>query len=464
MITINTAIQKRNRMLGVLLVGAFTMLLTETFFNNALPTIIRTYGVTQSTAQWVSTGYQLVAGLMIPISAWLFHRFDTQKTFLTLTGIFLIGCICGFGATTFTWLLIGRLIQAIAAGSMIPLIQNVVLMLYPQKQRGTVMGVIGLVVAFGPALGPTIGGWVIDRWGLPWLSGVLIPLVIALLIAAIGYVRPVMVPEDSRVDWLSLVESSLGFAAILYGFSAIGNAGALTLTSGVSLFMGCIILVFFGKRQLNLTQPLVNLRVFKNKMFTLTTGLSALSNIALLGVELVLPLYLQRVQGLSALMSGLVLLPGALLEGLISPISGKLYDRFGIRPISLIGFAIIALGTLPMLFFTAHTSLVIVAGAYAFRIVGVATVMMPTFTAGLNALPENLSVHGNAASSTVRQIAGSLGTAVLMMFVAFGTHQGAASHLATTTQLNQGYWFSFLIAFLMALLGFLLSFKLKRQS
>ncbi|NLR10089.1 MULTISPECIES: MDR family MFS transporter [Lactobacillaceae] len=464
MITINSTIRKRNRMLGVLLVGAFTMLLTETFFNNALPTIIRTYGVTQSTAQWVSTGYQLVAGLMIPISAWLFHRFDTQKTFLTLTGIFLIGCICGFWATSFTWLLIGRLIQAIAAGSMIPLIQNVVLMLYPQKQRGTVMGVIGLVVAFGPELGPTIGGWVIDRWGLPWLSGVLIPLVIVLLIAAIGYVRPVMVSENSRVDWLSLVESSLGFAAILYGFSAIGNAGALTLTSGVSLLIGCIILVFFGKRQLNLTQPLVNLRVFKNKLFTLTTGLSALSNIALLGVELVLPLYLQRVQGLSALMSGLVLLPGALLEGLISPISGKLYDRFGIRPISLIGFAIIALGTLPMLFFTAHTSLIIVAGAYAFRVVGVATVMMPTFTAGLNALPEELSVHGNAASSTVRQIAGSLGTAVLMMFVAFGTHQGAASHLTTTAQLNQGYWFSFLIAFLMALLGFLLSFKLKRQS
>ncbi|ETY72540.1 multidrug transporter [Lactiplantibacillus fabifermentans T30PCM01] len=461
MLTINSSVKKRNAMLGVLLIGAFTMLLTETFFNNALPTIIKTYQVSQSTAQWVSTGYQLVAGLMIPLSAWVFHRFNTKKTFITLTIIFLIGCILGFFAHSFGWLLAGRLIQAIAAGSMIPLIQNVVLVLYPESKRGTVMGIIGLVVAFGPALGPTIGGWVIDNLGLIWLSGVLIPLVLILLIAAIAYVRPVVAPDNSQIDWISVAESSLGFAAILYGFSAIGNAGKLDLVSTLCLIAGVIILVLFAKRQLKLTNPLINLTVFKNMTFSLTTVLSALSNIALLGVELVLPMYLQRVHGLSALMSGLLLLPGALLEGLISPISGKLYDRFGIKPISLIGFAIIALGTLPMLFFTPKTSLIIVAGTYAFRIIGVATVMMPTFTEGLNALPANLSVHGNAASSTVRQIAGSLGTAILMMVVAFGTQQASTEHLSAINQLNHGYWFSFLIAFLMALLGFLLSFKLK---
>lgn len=464
MITIESSSKKRNSMLAVLLIGAFTMLLTETFFNNALPTIIQTYHVTQATAQWVSTGYQLVAGLMIPISAWVFHRFNTQKTFLLLAAIFLIGCICGFFATNFGWLLAGRLIQAVAAGSMIPLIQNVVLMLYPENKRGTVMGIIGLVVAFGPALGPTVGGWIIDNLGLDWLSGVLIPLVIALMLAAIAVVRPVLVPQKSQVDWLSLAESSIGFAAILYGFSAIGNAGGLNLISVLALVLGIAVLCFFGKRQLSLTNPLVNLTVFKNKTFSLTTTLSALSNIALLGVELVLPLYLQRVHGLSAFQSGLMLLPGALLEGLISPISGKLYDRFGIRPISLIGFGIIALGTLPMLFFTPHTNLILVAGAYAFRIVGVATVMMPTFTEGLNALPAKLSIHGNAASSTVRQIAGSLGTAILMMVVSFGTQLGSNEHLSTAVRLNHGYWFSFLIAFLMALLGFCLSFKLKPKT
>lgn len=463
MITINATKSKRNRMLAVLLIGAFTMLLTETFFNNALPTIIKTFAVSQSTAQWVSTGYQLVVGLMIPISAWVFHRFNTQWTFLTLAVIFLIGCVLGFLAPNFGWLLVGRLIQAIAAGSMIPLIQNVVLVLYPEQSRGTVMGMIGLVVAFGPALGPTVGGWIIDTWGLEWLSGVLIPLVMLLIVGAIIWVRPVLVPENVQVDWLSITESSIGFAAVLYSFSMIGNVGGVSAGSLLWLVVGIVVLIGFVHRQLTIATPLINLTVFKNWTFSLTTILSALSNIALLGVELVLPMYLQRVHGLSALTSGLLLLPGALLEGLISPIAGKLYDRYGIKPISLIGFGIIAVGTLPMLFFTPQTSLVIVAVAYAFRIIGVATVMMPTFTEGLNALPNKLSVHGNAASSTVRQISGSLGTALLMMMVAFGTNSSANAHLSTVNQLNHGYWFSFLMAFLMAVAGFVLSFWLKSK-
>lgn len=461
MLTINSSAKKRNFMLAVLLIGAFTMLLTETFFNNGIPTIISVYRVTQATAQWISTGYQLVAGLMIPLSAWMFHKFNTRHTVIVLASIFLVGSIIGFFANSFILLLLGRLIQAIAAGSMIPLIQNVVLLLYPQSKRGTIMGIIGLVVGFGPALGPTVGGWIIDNLGLKWLSGVLIPLAILLIIASVIWVHPVVASKDVHVDWLSIVESSLGFGTLLYGFSAIGNTGSLTITSASSLLIGMLILVAFGHRQLTIKNPLINLTVFKNRTFTLTTTLSALSNVALLGVELVLPLYLQRVHGLSAFQSGLLLLPGALLEGLLSPISGRLYDKYGIKTISLIGFAIVALGTLPMLFFTPTTNLVIVAASYAFRIVGIATVMMPTFTEGINALSPSLSVHGNAASSTVRQIAGSLGTAILMMLVSFGTQIGKTEHLSSVSQLNHGYWFSFLIAFLMAILGFILSLRLK---
>lgn len=463
MLTIKSPAKNRNLMLGVMLIGAFTMLLTETFFNNGIPTIISVYHVTQSTAQWVSTGYQLVAGLMIPLSAWVFHKFNTRYTVITLAAIFLLGSLIGFFANSFIMLLIGRLIQAISAGSMIPLIQNVVLLLYPESKRGTVMGVIGLVVGFGPALGPTVGGWIIDNLGLKWLFGVLIPLALILIIAAVFWVHPVVASKDVKVDWLSIAESSLGFGALLYGFSAIGNTGGLDTASIVSLIVGIVILIAFGHRQLKIANPLINLTVFKNKTFSLTTALSALSNVALLGVELVLPLYLQRVHGLSALQSGLLLLPGALLEGLMSPISGRLYDKYGIKTISLIGFAIVAIGTLPMLFFTPQTSLVIVAASYAFRIIGIATVMMPTFTEGINALSPKLSVHGNAASSTVRQIAGSLGTAILMMLVSFGTQIGSSEHLSNVNQLNHGYWFSFLVAFLMAILGFILSLRLKNK-
>ena len=187
------------------------------------------------------------------------------------------------------------------------------------------------------------------------------------------------------------------------------------------------------------------------------------SNIALLSVKLVLPLYLQRVHGLSAFQAGLMLLPGAILEGITSPIAGRLYDKFGIKKLSLIGYAIIILGTMPMMFFTPETNLLLVAGAYAFRIIGIATVMMPTFTEGLNALPINLYVHGNTAASTVRQIAGSLGTAVLMMIIAFGSKHVAGNKMLLAEQLNYGYRYAFLASFIFALIGFVLSFWLKSK-
>ena len=273
------------------------------------------------------------------------------------------------------------------------------------------------------------------------------------------------IDRTQRVDWLSVVESCLGFGALLYGFSDIGNMGTINFTNGFITIMGFVVLIFFCWRQLKLEKPLVNLRVFKNYTFNLTTILSAISNIALLSVKLVLPLYLQRVHGLSAFQAGLMLLPGAILEGITSPIAGRLYDKFGIKKLSLIGYAIIILGTMPMMFFTPETNLLLVAGAYAFRIIGIATVMMPTFTEGLNALPINLYVHGNTAASTVRQIAGSLGTAVLMMIIAFGSKHVAGNKMLLAEQLNYGYRYAFLGSFIFALIGFVLSFwlKLKQQ-
>lgn len=434
------------------------MLLTETFFNNALPTIINQYHVSQSTAQWVSTGYQLVAGLMIPLSAWQFHNFNTKHTYLVLGLIFLTGSVIGFIAPNFWILLLARLIQAIAAGSMIPLIQNVVLVLYPESSRGTTMGIIGLVVAFGPALGPTVGGWIIDNWGLDWLFGVLIPLTVILIIATYFLVQPIAHQDPVAVDWPSIITSSLGFGALLYGFSEIGNIGSITWPSTIFLIIGLVIILYFCIRQLKIANPLIELRVFKNPTFDVATILSALSNIALLGVELVLPMYLQRVHGLSAFNSGLLLLPGAIIEGLMSPVSGKLYDKFGIKLVATGGFLIIALGTFPMLFFTADTNLVWVACTYAFRIVGIATVMMPTFTEGINALSPKYAVHGNAASSTIRQISGSLGTAILMTMVAFGTNSQSVAHASEAVKLESGYRYSFLIATLMGVFGFILSF------
>ncbi|WP_318766561.1 MDR family MFS transporter [Lactiplantibacillus carotarum] len=453
--------RKRTVMVVMMLLGAFLTLLAETFLNNALPTIMKELSVSQATAQWLSTGYLMVAGLMIPVSAWVFKRFDVKSTYLVMMTIFLVGTITGYLAPNFPVLLIGRLIQAVAAGSLIPLIQNVVLILYPVKQRGAAMGMTGIVVAFAPAIGPTLSGFLIDDFGWRALFLVLIPLTIIVMLLGMIFIEHVNDTTHDAMDFWSLFLSFTGFGALLYSFSLVGNTGSITLEVVMFFILGCALIGVFGWRQLHVHRPLLELHVFKNRTFTLTSILSAISNISMLGVELVMPLYLQNVHGVSALTSGLTLLPGALVMAVLNPISGKLYDRYGIFKLSLYGYLILAIGTLPMFFFSTTTSLLLIAGLYAVRMVGIALVMMPTFTAGVNALDQSLAIHGNAVSSTVRQIAGSLGTALLMMLVAlFSTASAGTSHL---TALNQGYHAAFLVAFLMAVLGWVLTFKLKTK-
>lgn len=454
--------KQRTTMVIMMLLGAFLTLLTETFLNNALPTIMKELSVSQATAQWLSTGYLMVAGLMIPISAWVFKRFDVKWTYLVMMVIFLIGSIIGYLAPTFLVLLIGRLIQAIAAGSLIPLIQNVVLILYPVEKRGAAMGMTGIVVAFAPAIGPTLPGLLIDDFGWRSLFLVLIPLTLIILILGAVFIQHINDASHEAIDLWSLFLSFTGFGSLLYSFSLVGNSGTITLWVILTFIIGCVLIVLFVIRQLKVQTPLIELRVFKNQTFSITSILSAISNISMLGVELVMPLYLQNVHGVSALVSGLTLLPGALVMAVLNPISGQLFDKYGIFKLSLVGYLILGLGTLPMFFFTITTNLYLIASLYAVRMVGIALVMMPTFTAGVNALDQKLAVHGNAASSTVRQIAGSLGTALLMMLVALFSK--TANGKTDLTTLNQGYHAAFLVAFLMAVLGLIMTFKLRKKA
>lgn len=436
------------------------MLLTETFFNNALPTIMSIFDISQSTAQWLSTGYLLVAGLMIPISAWVFKSFSTRNVFILLLFIFLVGSLIGFFSTNFFWVLVARLVQAVAAGSTIPLVQNVILTIYSTSKRGTVMGIAGLIISFAPSIGPTLAGWIIDNLGWRWLFGVLLPLSILVVLLAFLYTESVKKPTPEKLDLISTGESTIGFGAVLYSFSIIGNSGRLSLLSLFSFIIGLTFVYLFLKRQTKIKHPLIELRVFQNNNFNIATGLSALSNIILLGIELVIPMYLQNVHEVSALISGLVLLPGAVLMGLLNPIAGKIFDRFGIRIVSIVGYSLISLGTVPMLMFNLKTNLILVTIVYSVRMIGIALVMQPTFTAGINALSESLVVYGNAAASTIRQIAGSLGTALLMMIVSFGD---SFSNQSTVLMLNQGYRFAFYFAFIISMLGIILSFRLKTK-
>ena len=454
----------RSVMMGTLLAGAFIALMAETFLNNALPTIMADFRVSQSTAQWLSTSYLLVVGLMIPVSAWVFSNFQSKHAFIVMMATFLTGSlVCTFSGGHFALLLTGRIIQAVAAGSLMPFIQNVVLLLFPPEKRGVALGVVGLVVALGPTVGPTLSGFVLEHWSWRALFILLAILSAAILVMSFFLVYTVNDRTRTHLDVASVIYSCLGFGLLLYALSPMADRGGASVLDLGLLLAGLMVVVLFCWRQLHLESPLVNLRVFANATFNLTSLLSTLSNIAMVGVELVLPLYLQNTRGSSALTSGLVMLPGAIVMGIFNPLSGLIYQRIGARKISLLGYTVLLAGTLPMIWFGTTTSLIVIASCYALRLAGVALVMMTTFTEGINALPAELTAHGNAAASTVRQVGGSLGTAAAMMIVTIGAQRGSLSGATPAQALDQGYQWAFIFLMLVALIGLCASLFLKRH-
>lgn len=445
-----------NVMVIVLFLGGFVLLLGETFMNNALPQVMSDFHVSQATAQWVSTGYMMVSGLMIPVSAWTFHRFKLRPTFAGLLLIFVIGCVISWVSPTFGWLLAGRLIQAISAGAIVPLTNNVLLVAYPKKIRGTMIGLSGIIVSFAPAIGPSLSGWIIDSYGWRMLFGILTPVSAVILLVSLFTTKNMTATSKVKLDGLSLFLETIGLGAILFALSTVGNDGKITTTVIISLIVGLVLCLAFVFRSLRIDSPIANLRVLKNGRFNLMTLLSSTSNIALVGVELVMPLYNQDVRGLSAFHSGLTLLLGAVLMGIINPISGWLYDRIGIRKLAIVGNAIVVLGTIPMLYFNVHTSVAFIVITYAFRCVGIGLSMLSMFTSSMNVLPPKLEVDGNAVGSTLRQVAGSLGTALMMMVVSLSSH--GASHVEALTN---GYHAAYFTALVIAVISLAISFGLR---
>lgn len=449
--------KKRTLMMTVLLFGAFVALLAETFLNNALPSIMKSFGVSQSTAQWLTTAYLLVVGLMIPISAWIFESFSLKRNYLTMIGIFFVGSIICIFAPNFYVLLAGRIIEAVAAGGLMPFIQNVILMMFPPEKRGLAMGITGFVVGFGPAVGPTISGLILKyaEWQMLFVILSIASGIVGIL--ALFTIQNITTAHMSSTDVISFLESIFGFGLILYALSEVGNTGKITLTLVLVFIVGLVIIGMFCYRQLHMAEPLLDIRVFKNFRFDLCTLLSTISNISMVGIELVLPLYLQTTRAESALTSGLVMMPGALVMIICNPVSGDLYDRLGIKKLSLFGFIMLLIGTLPMLLFNTETSLVLISVCYALRMIGISFTMMTTFTAGINEVQTDMTAHANGALSTVRQIGGSLGTALAMLVVTLGASGIAGSK---AVKLENGYHLGFILMLIFAIIGFVCSFAL----
>lgn len=446
-------------LLIVLISGAFATVLNQTLLATALPHIMRDLNLDSNVVQWVQSIFLLVNGITIPVTAFLIERFTTRGLFLTALGLFALGTFtCAF-SQNFMLLLGGRVLQAAGAGIIMPLMQTILFLIFPVERRGTAMGMFGLVIGFAPAIGPTLSGWIVEHF--PWRSlfYVVLPIVVVDMIIAYFILRNVTEQKHTSVDVLSILLSTLGFGCILYGFSTAGGSGGWSsMQVIISIFIGAVSLVWFILRQSKLEQPILRFKVFRYRVFTLTTILGMVVFIAVIGGAVILPIFMQNMLGFTAFESGLMLLPGAVIMGVMSPITGRLFDRFGARWLAIIGFSILTVTTFMFTHLTAQTTFAYLAVTHALRMFGVSMVLTPVTTAGLNQLPTHLIPHGTAMNNTMRQIAGAVGTALLVTVMTNNMlpEQGLRG-------LIHGVNVSFVVAGISSLIGLVLAFSIKTE-
>jgi EmrB/QacA subfamily drug resistance transporter len=397
-----------------MMLGSFVTILNQTILSTALPQIMGYFQVTASTVQWLTTAFMLVNAIMIPLTALLLEKISTRKLFMFSMLMFGIGTTLCALSPSFEFLLIGRIVQAVGAGILAPLINTALLMVFPPEKRGSAMGMYGLVVCFAPAIGPTLAGIIIDSWSWHYLFYILIPIIFLDIIFTAFFMKDVIPLKNPKIDFLSIALSTAGFGLMLYGFSNAGNKGWDNISVITTIIVGTVISALFIWRQLSMEHPMLEMRVFKSSTFTLTTVIGSILNIASVGAGIVVPIFLQTILGKSAFTSGLTLLPGALLMAVMMLVSGRLFDKYGVKKLAIPGIILLVIASLPFVNLHKDTSVLFIAAVYAIRYIGIALVIMPLQTAGVNALPNNLLAHASAVINMSKQVAGSLGAAVLI--------------------------------------------------
>ncbi|WP_122261599.1 DHA2 family efflux MFS transporter permease subunit [Ornithinimicrobium cerasi] len=434
--------------LRTLTVAAFVVILNETVLVNALPQLMTSLEIDERAAQWLSTGFMLTLAVVIPTTGWLLQRLGTRAAFRLAMGLFLTGTAACVVAPSFPFLLLGRVVQASGTAVMMPLLMTTLLTLVPPHARGRVMGNVTLVISVAPALGPAVSGVVLQWLSWRWLFGLVLPIALLITVVGLRALRVASVPDPAgarpRLDVPSVLLTAVGFGSLVYGLAEAGGDGAASgsaplVPAPVALAVGAAGLGLFVWRQLSLQRgtgsPLLDLRVLRHGQYAAALTLTSLAFMALMGVMILLPLYLQQVRGLSVLEAGLLLMPGGLAMGLMGPRVGRWFDRVGSRPLVVPGALLLLVALSGMVVAT------VIGPWWAFLLlhvtasVGLALMFTPAFTGGLGALPPALYPYGSAMLGTVQQVAAAAGTALSIAVLSWregallGNSAGAAEAL-----------------------------------
>ncbi|WP_192942423.1 DHA2 family efflux MFS transporter permease subunit [Streptococcus dysgalactiae] len=435
----------------VMMLGAFIALLNQTLLTTALPGIMTSFNLSLDSAQWLTTIFMLVNGIMIPISAYYTTRFSSKSLYLTAIGLFILGTLLCLVAPYFWLLLLGRAVQAIGAGILIPLIQVVLLVAFPLEERGVAMGIFGLVTGFSPAIGPTLSGWILSYYS--WQAIFMIVLVAMLIniVISIAVVKNVTTTGPADLDLLSVVLSTFAFGGLLYGFSKASRMGFTNPTIVLLLIASFVALTVYFKRQKQLPTPMLNTSVLRVKAFVQACLIIMVMFMIFNASMTLMPIYIQNIRGLTALQSGLLLLPGGLLMGILAPITGRLFDKIGGKPFAVLGMLLIVVSSLFLSRLDAQSTSLTISFLFSMLMTGNALILTPLTTSAMNALPLSLIPHGSAMNSATRQLFAAIGTAIFV------------SLMGTKASLEQGFQFTYQAIAGLAFLGLFLALSLPRK-
>lgn len=446
-----------------LLVGTFTMSISQSSLSTAYPTLMRSFGISADTVQWLTTGFMLVMCVSMPISPWLLNNLSFKRMFILALALFDVGTLMivftpiQLGEDGFWFMMIGRVMEAFAVGGLFPSYQSVLLEITPKDERGTTMGIAGLVMGSALACGPFVSGIVLKffNWKALFIFFMIVITVIIAL-AQTGLIRDVMARHETHLDWLSVL-LLLGLVGLMKVIDQIGKKNVNWSLNGVVLVVSIIMLVAFIGRQFKLTTPLLELRVLFTFNYDLAILLTSISYIALIVTTIIFPLYYQGVLHVSPFVSGMSLVPGAVFLSILNPLTGKLADKIGFKPTMLLGMIMIVLGWVIGTLSLTKLNLGVMIFAAMIIEGGNAFVMMPAVTLGANSLPNDLVPHGTAVITTIRQVLGSTGVAVSTVILTSVTQIALGKGLSHQLASLKGYHSVFLVMVGVEVMGLVLA-------
>lgn len=405
---------------AILLAGATLVVLNQTLLSPAFPSIMADLQVDATTVQWLTSAYSLVEAIVIPLSAYLVGRFPTRKLFIAGVSVFAIGSLLAAFAPFFGVLLLGRIFQAASTGVVMPMVFTVILLVFPREKRGSAMGIVSLVIGFAPAVGPSVSGLLVESIGWRSLFVLVAILAVVIVIAATIFLKSYGEFEPTSFDKPSVALCSLGLLGLLYGLATITSSSNIAAPVAL-IVVGAILLVLFVRRQLSLEVPLLKVDVLKSHRYAIVVALVALLQAALVGTGVLLPIYLQNLLGVSALETGLIMLPGAVLGAIMGFFAGRLFDRFGARRVAIPGALVSAIGGCGLVGFQLDSPIPYIIVIYTCLGVGMQALDTPLNTWGINSLDNRVIQHANALQNTLNQVGASLGTAILVSLSATST-------------------------------------------